>query len=285
MKQLIFIAQNAAYVALILCFIYLAKLIADWRTTKFDDDYEIGEESNFAVGIRRAGLYIGIALGMIGPLSGDAQSHFLKDLSLLAVDGVTILIFLFFARFLSDSVILSGINNDDEVQNKNSAVGIVEFGIYLATGLILNGSFSGGGNTSIISGQISSLIFFTLGQVSLILLVLLYKKVAPFDLNEEVKKGNSSAAVAVSGMLISMGIVLKNAVSGNFVSWKSDLIGFGVTAVTSIILLIIMKHVVEFIFLKKTDLKTEIKRDQNVAAIVVIESIMIAFALVISTAI
>lgn len=285
-EQLISIGQNTAYVVLILCFIYLAKLIADWRTTKFDDDHEIGEESNLAVGIRRAGLYIGIALGMIGPLGGDATTAFLKDIGLLAIDGVVVLIFLFLARFLSEQIVLPGISNDDEVQHKNSAVGIIEFGIYIATGLILNGSFSGGSGveTSFMKSQASSLVFFLLGQVALILLVLLYKKIVPFNLDGAIKHKNSAAAIAITGMLISLGIILRNAVSGDFNGWATDLTSFGITAGVSIVLLLVFKKVADMIFLKNTDLKTEIERDQNIAALVVIESIMIAFALVISTA-
>ncbi len=277
MQQILHFGENLAFAVVVFFFIYIAKLIADWRTKKIDDDYEIEEESNLAIGIRRAGLYLGISIAMIGPLSSGGQLTFFNELKAMAADGILVLFLLFTARFISDKLILKGIDNDDEAKKKNAAVGTVEFAIYIATGLILNGSFSGEGG-----GFLTSIVFFALGQIVLILICRIYEAVTPYSLLEEIKNQNLSAGISLGGTVLAMGIILRSSVTGNFVSWGNDLIGFGISAVSGIVLLLILKKVTDKLFLPHTNLKTEIVRDKNSAALILTESVIIAFAIILS---
>jgi len=281
MSQIMSILQNSVYAFLVLFFIYAAKLIADWRTKDIDDDFEIEENSNLAIGIRRAGLYLGIAIGMTGPLLTDSAGRgFISDIGSMIVDGVVVVLLLFAARFLGDKYILNTIKNDDEAKDGNVAVGIVEFGIYVATGFILNGSFSGEGG-----GLIGSMLFFILGQVALVTLFKMYKKSVNFGLMNEIEEGNSSAGVAAAGILISFGIILRSSLLGAFTGWIDDVSAFFISALLGTILLIFIKKISEKLFLPHTNFRTEIKRDKNVAALILTESVIISFALVISSVI
>ena len=271
-----YLIQSGVYAAIVFIFIYIAKQIADWRTVDIDDDKEIDTNANASVGIRRAGLYLAIAIGMQGALSGPGTG-FINDIIALIIDGVQVVVLLFVARMINDKFLLPSINNDDEAKNKNEAVGITELGSYIATGLILNGSFAGEGPF------LSGIVFFILGQAVLVALFWLYEKITSFKLVDEIKKANNAAGIAIAGMLISIGLILRGAVSGHFTGWGSDIISFFYSAIMGIVLLLIFKFFIDRLFLPFTTLQNEIEKKKNIAALLMAESVLVAVSILIST--
>ncbi|MDX9963531.1 DUF350 domain-containing protein [Desulfobacter postgatei] len=285
--------QGLCYALVSILFIFLAKKMDDWRTKDFDDDRHI-DDGNVAVGLRRAGLYLGIAIGMIGPLSGDSAG-FRTDMLYLLVDGVIITGCLFFSRFLNDFIMMGRINNDREcvkvfilgggrTTTGNTALGMVEAGMYIATGCILNGSMSGGGG-SFIQSLGSALLFFVLGQIVLLTFGLVYELTNPFNVRDEIKRNNLAAGIGLAGILVALGIILKSSLSGPFTGWLNDIIGFFVYTVFGMVLLLGFSALVDRFLLPTTNIATEIKEDQNVAALVVVQATIIAVALIIAHAI
>lgn len=271
--------QNGVFVLIAVVFTFVAKIIADKRTTKFNDDYEIEENSNIAIGLRRAGLYLGIFIGLAGALAGGSKG-FIPDLKEFALDGVIVLIVMFIVRAINDAIILKGINNDDECQKGNIAVGLAELGNYIAVGFILNGAFTGEGG-----GFASALVFVGLGEIALLIIFMIYQKMTKFDVVMQCLRNNAAAGVAVAGNLIALGLVLRASIAGPFVSWKQDIVSFLISAVCGIVGLIFLRILVDKIFLPHTNLETEIQRDQNVAALCVTESLVIGSAIILSVAI
>jgi uncharacterized membrane protein YjfL (UPF0719 family) len=121
--------------AVVVFLMWAAKITLDWKTI-FDDDKEIEEQSNLSVGIRRAGFYLGMAIALMAPLSGESKG-FATDLIYLVSEGIFAVIALFIAVMINDRIILFRLNNDKEVLGDNQAVSLVEFGHYVATGLII----------------------------------------------------------------------------------------------------------------------------------------------------
>ena len=152
------LGQGLIYVILGVFFIWLVKKVDDWRTREFDDDVEI-DDGNVAVGLRRAGLYLGIAIALSGAMGG-ASKGFFPDLFQLMIDGLIITGFMFSSRFVNDFIMLGKAGNDQEciktiitAEGKkirgNAAVGIVEAGmsgIYPERGHIRNRRHLYGGN-------------------------------------------------------------------------------------------------------------------------------------------
>ena len=285
--------QGLCYALVSILFIFLAKKLDDWRTKNFDDDRHI-DDGNLAVGLRRAGLYLGIAIGMIGALSGESAG-FRTDMLYLLVDGVLITGCLFFSRFINDFVMMGNMNNDREcvkvfilgdgrTVTGNTALGTVEAGMYIATGFILNGSMSGSGG-SFVQSLGSALLFFVLGQFVLLGFGLVYEMITPFNLRDEIKQNNPAAGIALAGILIALGIILKASLSGPFTGWVNDIVGFFVYTLFGMILLIGFNALVDRFLLPTTNIATEIKEDKNVAAMVLVQATIIAVALIIAHAI
>lgn len=290
---LLSLIQGACFALAGIIFIFLAKRLDDWRTKDFDDDRHI-DDGNLAVGLRRGGLYLGIAIAMAGALSGDSGGFWVDFIQLL-VDGLIIIGLLFSSRFINDFIMMGHLVNDQECIKEfsladgrtvtgNTALGMVEAGMYIATGFILNGSLSGGGGT-FFQAVFSALVFFILGQAVLLIFGLLYEVITPFNVREEIKKNNLAAGMGLSGILIALGIILMSSLSGPFTGWASDLAGFTVYTVFGMGLLLAFRSLVDRVLLPTTNLATEIQEDQNTAALVVVESAIIAVAVIIAYAI
>jgi uncharacterized membrane protein YjfL (UPF0719 family) len=202
------LGHSLLYVMICIFFIWLVKQIDDWRTKDFNDDAHI-DDGNTAVGFRRSGLYLGMAIALSGAMQGPS-SGLLIDLVQLFIDGLIITGFLFSCRFINDFIMLGNISNDAECIKPftdksgrtvvgNTSVGVVECGMYLATGFILNGAVSGsGGNFA--QGIASAVVFFVLGQLALLIFGLLYELITPFNVRQEIKQNNLAAGIGLSGM-------------------------------------------------------------------------------------
>jgi uncharacterized membrane protein YjfL (UPF0719 family) len=235
-----------------------------------------------------------MAIALSGAMQGPS-SGLLIDLVQLFIDGLIITGFLFSCRFINDFIMLGNISNDAECIKPftdksgrtvvgNTSVGVVECGMYLATGFILNGAVSGsGGNFA--QGIASAVVFFVLGQLALLIFGLLYELITPFNVRQEIKQNNLAAGIGLSGVLVALGIILRASVSGEFTGWSTDVTGFFIYAAFGIVLLLIFRSVIDRLLLPTTDITTEIKEDQNVAALIVVQSAVNAVAIVIAFAI
>ncbi|MBC2705961.1 DUF350 domain-containing protein [Desulfobacula sp.] len=284
------LSQALTYVIVGIFFIWLVKKIDDRRTKEFDDDTHI-DDGNVAVGLRRAGLYLGIAIALSGAMGGSSKSFFLDVIQLL-IDGLIITGFMFLSRFINDFIMLSNINNDEECIKVfqqpdgsevvgNTAVGMVEAGMYIATGFILNGSLSGTGGT-FFQGIVSAILFFIVGQLTLLFFGFLYEVITPFNVRKEIKDNNLAAGIGLGGLLMALGIILMSSISGPFTGWANDLAGFGIYAFFGIVMLLIFRTVIDRLLLPTTDIATEVKEDRNVAALIVVVSAINAVAIIIA---
>lgn len=276
-EQLIVFGESFVFALAAILIMWIVKLFRDWRTP-FDDNHEIEEKSNAAVGLRRAGLFLGLSIGLSGALAQSGGSEgFWFQLKWFAIDATVVVVMLMIARFFNDVAILNKIKNDQAVKDGNTAVGFVECGSYIATGFILYGVFSSEGG-----GFQAAVAFAVLGQISLFILFGIYQLITPFDVHEEISNGNAAAGLAVGGMLIALGIILKSTVSGAFITWIESLTDFGIFTLYGIILLLVFRWIIDQLFFPHTKLSVEIHRDKNVAALAVTEGAIIGLAVIIS---
>ena len=286
------LGQGVIHVIIGIFFIWLVKRIDDWRTKDFDDDIHI-DDGNLAVGLRRSGLYLGIAIALSGAMTGTSKGFFIDSIQLF-IDGLIITGFMFSCRFINDYMMLGNIDNDAECIKEftdakgntivgNTAVGMVEAGMYIATGFILNGSVAGTSG-SFVLGIASAILFFVLGQLALLIFGLVYELVTPFNVRLEIKQNNLAAGIGLGGILIALGIILRASIAGPFTGWANDIISFGIYAAFGIILLLIFRVVADKLLLPTTNIATEIKEDKNVAALLVVQSAVIAVAIIIAFA-
>jgi len=277
LEQLIAIGEGAVFAVIVLAWLWVAKLVADRRVRgDYNPDEEIEQASNLALGLRRAGLYLGVAIGMLGALDGGG-GDFQSDVTWLLVDGAALTLLMGVARLIADVVVIPGVKTDDAIRDRNHAVGAAEFGIFVATGLIANGSFAGEGG-----GLASALLFFALGQLALLVMVRIYEAVTPWRVIDEITRGNAAAGLLLAGTLVAFGFILRASLSGPFIGWTEDLLGFGFSALVGMVFLVLLQLPIDRLFLPGTSLHKEIEEDGNVAAIAVAAAVKVALALIIA---
>ena len=261
-----------SYMAIVLVFLYIVKKIAD-GITRFDDDAAIEKEGNVAVALRRFGLYLGFCTAMAGVMNGGLSK---LELTFFLMDGVIATAIFFAANYLNDYVIIRGVRNNDLIRAGNIPTGMVEAGSFIATGVLLNGAFSGD-----VGNFLTAIVFFLLGQIMLVISVFLHQKIYRFDVTVAVKEGNMGAGLSVAGLLIAYSFILRTSITGDFTGWVESLTFFVLTAAAGIVCLLLFQRLADVLFLPKTKISDQINSG-NTAAMVLVQGVTIALALVIS---
>lgn len=295
-----FFPKGLIYVALGLAVLVLAKTLQD-LITRYSINQQVTGESNVALGLSIAGYYLGVIFVFVAalyqPLTIVRDSDWkpvgaqfwgdLLEVSIYAVAGILVLNI---ARIVVDRFILYNFNTEKEIiEDQNVGTGVVEFGVYLATGLVIAASIAGtgsaGGDVTNLDAALRSLAFLGLGTVILVLYVLFYQFSTPYDIHAEIEKGNVAVGVALAGNLIAIGLVTFKAVFGEFVGWPESLASFITFAVLGVVLLYLVRRITDIILLPGTKLSDELGVERNLGVAFIVTAVVISASLILYFAI
>ncbi len=260
------------YMLMIFGLLFVVKKAAD-AMTRFDDDAAVERDGNLAVALRRFGLYVGICIALTGIFMGDVSE---TELLLFLQEAAVVVVIFFVAQFFNDYVIVRGVRNNDLIMQGNAPTGLIEAGSFIATGILVNGAFSGEQG-----GIVSAVVFFSLGQAMMAIAIWIHQKIYRFDVAECCKEGNMAAGVAIAGLLVAYSLILRSSISGDFIGWPESLGSFFISAATGMVCLIIFEKLAGVIFLPKTSISEDIKNG-NTASIILVQGIVIALSVIIS---
>jgi uncharacterized membrane protein YjfL (UPF0719 family) len=263
------IGVTAAYAALVLVFMLAGRLASD----ALSGSVRPGHAPNLALSLRHAGLYLAIAIAMTTALQGNTNG-FGADVFEVLRDGAVITVALVFAQKLNHWCVIPGIDNDQAVAGGNTAVALTEFGSYIATGMIASASFGGGEGS-----WLAALVFFALGQLALIGGFWAQERLLPGSFVAEVARGREGAGVAVAGVLIALGVILRASIAGPFLGWQASLRTFGLYALGGILFLVAFQEIFTYVFVKRRHVEDQY---HNVGTSSVVASGQIGLALVIT---
>jgi uncharacterized membrane protein YjfL (UPF0719 family) len=270
--------QGLAFLALSIILFWISKAVKDFLTP-----YSINAElrkSNMAVAVSLTGYLFATIIVLLGALLGPSK-HFLHDIYSFVGYALLGIVLLNISRIINDKIILSKFCNIEElIRDQNVGTAAVEFGSYIAAGLVVAGSIHGTGG-----GIHTALAFFVMGQISLVLFAKLYNVITPFDIHKEIESDNVAVGVAFGGTLVALGIILFGGSVGNFISWQYNIINFAISAGTSFIFLPVIRIIVDKVLLPKTNLNKAISEDRNIAIGLLEMSVVISFAVILFFAI
>ena len=238
-------------------------------------------DGNHAIALRRAGVQLGLAIGMLGVLAGEPGGDFVRDLLLSAGYGALVAVFMLVSLQVTDRLLLPGIDNTKELRDGNLAVGVMEFGALLMTGLIAYASVKGDEG-----GVWSSLIYFAAGQASMILLVLAYEKLTPrIDLVKRIQQGEAACGIYLAAKVIAYGLILQSAIVG---SGGDGFVGnaqqFVVAALVGLAMLAVFEILADKLIVTGTTV-AQLLDENRVAASLQLASVKIGIALVLGVVI
>jgi len=237
---------------------WLGKLVKDLTTTSYSVREELVEKDNVALGVAMAGYFFGLIMAIGGTLSGPSQG-LENDLIDIGIYGLLAIILLNLSRLVNDGLILHGFKVRDElIDDQNAGTGVVVAASYIATGLVIFGAVSGE-----IGGIVTTVIFWALGQLALVLAGLMYEWITPYSIHDEIEKDNVAAGVAFAGALVGIGVIVFHASAGNFISWAVNLQDFAIEVVAGLILLPIARFISDVILLPGQKLTDEIANQEH----------------------
>ena len=268
------ITSAAAFVVLYLLLFLFAKWFKDFLTPyKINDELAVND--NLAIALSMCGYYFATVAIFVGALTGPSQG-LLNDVVQVGGYSLLGLLFLNTSRFINDKLILKTFSNAKQLsQEQNIAVGAIQFGTYIATGLIAASAVMGSGG-----GVLTAVVFFLLGQVSLLLFSYLYDFITPYSIHEAIGEGNVAVGAAMGGTLIALGIIVSNGVAGNVISWQENLVNLAMVNAVAFAFLPTVRLVMDKLVLPGADLSEEIVKDKNVGAGLLEATVAISFSIV-----
>ena len=297
-----FFPRGLVYVGLGVVVLALAKLVQDFLTPYRIND-QLSHKDNVALALSITGYYFGVIATFVGALyqpfavvqddkwqlTGDFGLDVL-EVFLYSLVGILVLNV---ARILVDRLVLYKFDTTKEIiEEQNTGSGAVEFGVYVAVGLVLAASIAGGQDPAgdvttrdVLDGVVRSLAFFALGMLVLGLFALFYELTTSFDIHAEIERSNTAVGVALGGNLIAIAVVTFKAVFGEFVGWGESLVAFATFAVAGFVLLYVVRLVVDLVLLPGTRVAHELAVDRNLGAAFIEGAVVISAALILFFAI
>lgn len=234
---------------------------------------ELMVQNNPAAGLALAGYYLSLFIALSGLLDGQPGA-LIDDLLLTAFHGAAAIVALFLSSLLSRFIVHVRLR-EDILSGRNLGAGAVCAAVLIATGLVYRGAVHlQDGRPGIVAA------FFALGEGALLLSLLLYEWVTPYDVyGEIVEKCNVAAAISLAGATIAAGLILGNAVEGEFTGWR-DSIQEALIYMSPLLALPLARWaVVNGLFLGFGSVNREIAEDRNPAAGMVEASSYVGIAL------
>ncbi|MCH8988229.1 MAG: DUF350 domain-containing protein [Chloroflexi bacterium] len=284
------IPRGLVFVGLGLIVLVIAKLARDIITPYRIDD-EVANKKNLAVAVRLSGYFIGVILVFLGALY--------QPLASIAVDGLgfdreyaedVLRVFLYslagiaalnLVRIFMNRLILYRFDIEKEVvEGQNVGSGAAEFGMYVATGLLIAGAVSGEGG-----GPDTAAAFFGMGLVLLVLFALFYQLTTSFDIHSEIESNNTAVGIAFGGNLIAIGLVAFKAVFGDFAGWVEGVAAFLTFGVIGFALLYVMRVLLDKLLLPTVSTSNAIAAERNMGVAFIESAVVIGSAMILFLAI
>lgn len=273
--------EGAVYILTVFIVLYGAKLLYD-LFTPFSLKEQLTEKDNKAVAVSFSGYMLGVLIILLGifhsgsVVEGEITTRLdlARDLLSTVIWGIIGILLLNVSRIVNDKLLLSKFNNVKElVQDKNIGTGAVLWGSYIGSALIVRAAVYGE-SMGWLADIVSTLIFFAIGQLGLVIFGWLYIKISRYDVHAEIEKDNISAGVAFGLSLTAIAILL----SGYLMSYNS-ILGFLLWFVIGLIVLLASRYIVDKLMLPGSLLDEEITNDQNWGAALLEGSIAVGIAL------
>jgi uncharacterized membrane protein YjfL (UPF0719 family) len=222
---------GSVYLLSALVLFVIGKLFFDLTHRKFGLREQLIERDNLAFALAVGGYVLGLTIALGGAMSGPSISLTVNLIDIFLY-GVIAIVLLNSSVWINDWLILHRFSGEKEiVQDQNCGVGAIEAANHVAVGLIIYGTLAAGGHV------LEVLVFWALGQVTLIAAAKVYSWMAPFDVHDALERDNVAVGTAFAGMLLGIGNIVRFAAQGAFVSWSQNIGFFASVALFGLLLL------------------------------------------------
>lgn len=259
------VSETVSYVIGAFVMFYIGKITYDLLHKKINVKSELVEKDNFAFSIAHVGYLIGLLLAVGSSIVGPSNG-IVKDFIDMGVYSVLSIILLNVSILITDKIILRQFSVYKEIiEDQNEGTGIIEAAMAIASGLIIFGAVSGENilMRGIVSGILTAVVFWVVGQVVLILASIIYNATLSFNVFEQIEKDNVAVGVAFSGIFVAIANLIRHAISGDFLGWGVTFSNVGIELVIGILILPMVRYLADKILLPGRSITDELVHQEK----------------------
>lgn len=235
-------------------------------------------DDNKALAVAMAGYMFGTGIITKASVSDLNRADGWLNVALVFAWQAIGMVLMEITRIITDRVVVSGISLPKEVvEKRNLAAGIVEACAYVGSGQVISASLSGPANSWTVD-ILSLLMWFVIGQVSFILFAAIMRCRNHWSFDDEIKNGNSAAALVFGINKITIGMFLSNSII------KSDaILTFVVWFSLGTFVLVALSWVIDVAVIPGSKLDDEIRVDRNWGAAMVVGCMKLGVTMLLNT--
>ncbi|KZN32516.1 hypothetical protein N474_17830 [Pseudoalteromonas luteoviolacea CPMOR-2] len=266
--------QSLSFVGLLLVIMLIAKWLYNF-TTPYDTFNEILIKKNAALATSVAGYIVAVAIIFCAVLVGPSNG-LINDLIAVAGYSLAGMVMLLVSRVINDKLILHAFCNKAQlIEKQNISTGVVQASSYIASALLIGAALHGEG------GWMSALVFYVLGQITLVLFARIYDLLTSYNLMAELESGNKAVAATFSATLIALGMVLLHALIGEFESWHASVTLFFQDAVIGFVVLPLARLFIDKVIFPTVCIDKAVGEEHNMSVALVEGGVALSVASVI----
>ncbi|MFD2566041.1 DUF350 domain-containing protein [Pseudotenacibaculum haliotis] len=239
-----------------------------YRKKGIDVNSELTVKDNAAFSILTVGYYLGVLIIFLGVIQGHSAGYLEDALIISSYSMIGILLLLLASIFNEKVIFIKKFKFYKEIiRDENKGTGFIEAANFIGSALIIYGAITG---TTInffaeleeiglfLSGCISLIAFWILGQLLLFLFFKIYAKYSPYNVFKQLEEDNEAVGIVYSSIFISISYLYSQAIKGNLESWELMLENIAYYLVLGLILLPVSRFIIDKIILPKSSLTDEI---------------------------
>jgi uncharacterized membrane protein YjfL (UPF0719 family) len=239
-------------------------------------------KDNPAFGVQVGGYLFGVILIITAVLSGPGHKDIMIDVMWVLIYGIAGIILLAIIALWATRIILSA-KCLESIRQGNIAAAIAMAGAFIGTGAVISATVTGESTGT----WIPTVVFFVAGIIAFFVITYLYRLLTSYDDVKEILDKNVPAAMSYAGMMIAVGLIVGNAIKGNFISYEASFKDFGYALIVVVALYPVRQWIVQGLLLGGGfslyggRLDSEISKDRNINAGVIEATTYIATALLV----
>jgi uncharacterized membrane protein YjfL (UPF0719 family) len=265
---LLWIGETFFYILIFFILFVISKTIFKFRNRKIDIDNELTTKDNVAFSILVTGYFIGVLIIFLGVIQGESYGY-IKDAFLVLSYGILGNVLLVISSYFNEKVVFAKKFNlyKEIIKDENNGTGFIEAANFIGSSLIIYGAINGKTFNLFpqfnkigfyLSGFVSLLAFWFIGQLILFLFLSAYKKISNYNVLDQIEQDNVAVGIVYASILVSISYLYSQAIKGDIISWLLTLENIFYYMVLGLILLPISRFFVDKIVLPKSNLTDEI---------------------------
>ena len=265
------VLETLAYIILAFSLLAIGKVCFDLVHRKINPKHELVKKDNLAFAVSNIGYYIGLVVVLGGVILGPSIDLW-TDLFEITVYGLIAIGLLNISAWVNDRFILRKFSITKEIiEDQNVGTGVVHAANYIASGFVIYGAVYGQvynffpdlAAGPLLSGILTALLFWVIGQVILLLTSFVYNFILPYDIHEHIERDNMAVGIGYAGAIIAIGILISHGTEGDFFSWKDHFIKIGIEVLIGFALLPLGRLMADKILLPGEKITDEIINQEH----------------------